>query len=522
MDVKISKAPAWFLSLALVFSLNVSPLAMADGETAPESEASEPAASSAIFITDDSSSEPPALPSSAEGSIVFVGDAPAESPLVLTNPAAEISITSEPVQNAPGSELTSNAIPDGELHVASDATSASPTVLRPIAKQQSLMPIVEQPLITQATIRADVSEPVEVPVEQEQPNNIQVDVSPETYVTDQFDQQLGPQSLEELLIAAHQISQQAETVEEYSQIIDACAEAIRLGAKADQGQFARALSSWAFNRRGQLHADQGKQQQAGEDFQAALELNPRNWRALHNRGVSFAQGGQLAEAFDDFNLVTQLSPNYAKAYANRATLYVQAKDLQAAIKDYEQAIKRDEKFVSAYVGLGRVCHMLGRWDEAVDYFAVAVHLEPNSPDVVCSRGDLHADMGNYGDALADYAQAIELDPEFAHAYRNGAWLLATCPDEQYRDADNAILGAERALEYSYGDRHVSLDTLAAAYASKGEFDKAISTLTKAVDLAPENAKFAYLSRLQLYQSNEPFLTEPVGEVSQATYEVSDR
>ena len=131
-------------------------------------------------------------------------------------------------------------------------------------------------------------------------------------------------------------------------------------------------------------------------------------------------------------------------------------------------------------------------------------------------------MGHFGEALADYARTIELDPEFAHAYRNGAWLLATCPDERYRDPENAVLGARQALEYSYGDRHVALDTLAAALASKGQFEAAIQTETEAVDLAPEDAKFTYLSRLQLYQDRVPFRTEPVGDVSQVMYESSDQ
>ena len=46
-------------------------------------------------------------------------------------------------------------------------------------------------------------------------------------------------------------------------------------------------------------------------------------------------------------------------------------------------------------------------------------------------------MGQYDQALLDYANAIELDPEFGHAYRNGAWLLATCPDDRVRDVTNA-------------------------------------------------------------------------------------
>jgi len=367
-------------------------------------------------------------------------------------------------------------------------------------------------------------QPIAEPAKRELAGDIQIAVHTEPLVLKSAtpDKMERPESVAisaaELLIAAHTLSLESKTAADYSQIVRDCAKALDQGAKGDQRGFARQLSSWAFNRRGQLRSDEGEQDLANADFQVALDSNPRNWRAMHNRGVSFAQTGKFAEAFDDFNGVIQFNPKYAKAYANRATLYVQAKDLQAAIKDYKQAIQIDNKFATAHVGLGRVCHMLSRWDEAIDHYTAAAELEPSSADIFCSRGDLQADMGNYGEALADYAQTIELDPEFAHAYRNGAWLLATCPDERFRDPENALLGAQQALECSYGKRHIALDTLAAAQASNGQFEEAIATVTQAVDLAPEGAKFTYLSRLQLYQDSQPFRTEPLGDVAQAGYE----
>ena len=65
-------------------------------------------------------------------------------------------------------------------------------------------------------------------------------------------------------------------------------------------------------------------------------------------------------------------------------------------------------------------------------------------------------------------------------------------------------------------------TLAAALASKGQFEEAIQTESEAVDLAPEEARIAYLARLKLYQDRVPFRTEPVGDVSQVLYESSDQ
>ncbi|MCA9229597.1 MAG: tetratricopeptide repeat protein [Planctomycetales bacterium] len=326
----------------------------------------------------------------------------------------------------------------------------------------------------------------------------------------------------ELLVAAHALSLQAQQESEYTQIVDQASQAVRMGADKEQRQFAHQLISWALNRRGQLRADSGLQEQADADFRAAIDNNPNNWRALHNRGVTYAQLGFFAEAFDDFNRVTQLNPKFAKGYANRATLFVQANDLQSALDDYQHAAQLNPNLSNAQVGIARVLHMLGRWDEALAQFEVAVHCDPTNAEILCSRGDLLADMGRYGEALADYARTVEVNPQFAHAYRNGSWLLATCPDAKFRDAENALLGAQQALQFDYGQRHVALDTLAAAQANAGQFASAIKTLQDALAIAPEQSKIAYTERLRLYQQRIPYRTEPVGEVSQVIYEATDR
>jgi tetratricopeptide (TPR) repeat protein len=326
---------------------------------------------------------------------------------------------------------------------------------------------------------------------------------------------------DQLLVEAHAASAAAQTETDLNEVIDKCVTALRLGVKGENKQFATQLISWSLNRRGQVYTGAGKPELADADFHEALHFDPNNWRALHNRGVSNAEAGQFAEAFDDFNRVIEMNPQFAKAYTNRATLFVQAGDIASAEKDYEQACQLDGKLVSARLGLARACHMTGRWDEALIHFTAAVELEPSNPGTLCSRGDLLADMGQYAEALASYAQAIEVKPSFGHAYRNGAWLLATCPDEQFRDPENAVLGAKQALESEYGERHVALDTLAAALASAGQFDEAISTLEEAIELAPSAIRPEYVARVKLYETGQPFRTQPVSDVSQAVYEETD-
>jgi tetratricopeptide (TPR) repeat protein len=319
------------------------------------------------------------------------------------------------------------------------------------------------------------------------------------------------------LVRAYELSLSAQSEAEYSEIIRECATAMRAGVKDENCKFGNELSAWALNRRGQARADQGQFELALADFRAALEFDPNCWRAYHNRGVSLAQAGQFAEAFDDICRCITINPNFAKAYSNRATLYLQAGDVEKAVADYESALRLDPKLTQALVGYGRLCHMTGRLDDALTNFDTAMSQNEITAEIACSRGDLLVDLGRYREALQDYAKAIDLDPQFEHAYRNGAWLLATCPDETVRDAKAALAGAQKALECGYGDRCAALDTLAAAQANAGQYREAIATINQAIQIAPEEARPAYEERRAMYQSNQPFRTEPVSEVQTADF-----
>ncbi|QDT71210.1 tetratricopeptide repeat protein [Lacipirellula limnantheis] len=320
------------------------------------------------------------------------------------------------------------------------------------------------------------------------------------------------------LVRAYELSLSAQSEAEYSQIIRDCADAMRAGVKDENRKFGNELSAWALNRRGQARADQGQFDLALADFRAALEFDPNCWRAYHNRGVSLAQAGQFAEAFDDICRCITINPKFAKAYSNRATLYVQAGDVERAVADYESALSQDPKLTQALVGYGRLCHMTGRLDDALTHFNHAMEQAGDvTAEVACSRGDLLVDLGRYRDALQDYAKAIDLDPQFEHAYRNGAWLLATCPDESVRDANAALAGAKKALQCGYGDRCAALDTLAAAQANAGQYQEAVATISQAIQIAPEEARGAYEERRTMYQAGQPFRTEPVSEVQTADF-----
>ena len=93
-----------------------------------------------------------------------------------------------------------------------------------------------------------------------------------------------------------------------------------------------------------------------------------------------------------------------------------------------------------------------------------------------------------------------------------ARLLATCPQEGLRDGTEAVELAERACELTGQRVPEILDTLAAAYAETGQFDRAVETAERAVELALQrgNAEFAdqVKHRLQLYRAQQPYRAPP--------------
>ena len=311
-----------------------------------------------------------------------------------------------------------------------------------------------------------------------------------------------------ILIRAHQLAQTANREEEYTRIVNDCEQALARAPNEEISRYARSLASWALNRRGQLRTGRGEPETALHDFMQAVRYDPTRWRAIHNRGVSQAQVGHFAAAFDDFTETIRLKPDFAKAYSNRGTLYLEAGEGERARGDFSQAIRLDGDLVNARFGHGRACALLGENGEAIASFDAALDLDENNVESYCGRGDVYADVGEYESALSDYARAIELDPEFVDAYRQGAWLLATCPDDGIRDAENAVLGAQKALELNGRVDHQLLDTLAAALACAGEFESAVSTLQEAIDVAPEDAQQEYRGRLQLYERGIPYRTMP--------------
>lgn len=122
------------------------------------------------------------------------------------------------------------------------------------------------------------------------------------------------------------------------------------------------------------------------------------------------------------------------------------------------------------------------------------------------RGNLAAARGDNGQALSDFQQAVGTDPTYAEAYRSLAWFHATCSDEDYRDAEQALAAAQIAAELSAADDYLVLEALAAAHAAAGEFADASRIQQQAIAAAPAEFAEPLQQRRALFQAGQAYIS----------------
>jgi tetratricopeptide (TPR) repeat protein len=322
-----------------------------------------------------------------------------------------------------------------------------------------------------------------------------------------------------LVLEAYNKSRSAKDDATLSETIDLCRDGLQAGLNSAASEYARQLMSWAHNRRGEIHAAAGRDSQAFDDFDAAVELDAKSWRALHNRGVSYAVLGKSDKAMADFNQSIEVNKEFPIAYFNRAETRYEAGDYQAALGDYDQAIKLLPTDGAALNSRGHTHFRLGNFKQAINDFNATLKVDPKSAAALLNRGDVYAAMGNHGAAAHDYDAAIRMRPDLGRAHQSMAWLLATCPDPRFRNASQAITAAKLAIELDGDDDHRYLATLAAAMANAGRYEAAERIQRQAIRGTPTKLRPTQEKRLTLYRSHQPFRT---GAQEMAAQPTNDR
>ena len=119
-------------------------------------------------------------------------------------------------------------------------------------------------------------------------------------------------------------------------------------------------------------------------------------RRLKDRGGILVRTGQYQQAIEELNKAIELNPKLATAYLNRGAAYNSLGQYERAIKDLDKALELDPKNAPAHTNIGLAYYMVGQYDRAVEDLSEAVRLAPKNAVVHFNRANVYARLGLQG------------------------------------------------------------------------------------------------------------------------------
>ncbi len=200
---------------------------------------------------------------------------------------------------------------------------------------------------------------------------------------------------------------------------------------------------------------------------------------------------------------------------NLGSAFVTLGKIDEAVICYTEALRLEPDSPSAHQNLGTALTVQGKIDEAIGHYRQALQFKADFAEARNNLAFLLGLQGNFNEAVRQYREVLKVKPDYLQALSGISWILATHPDPNHRDPNQAIELAEHAAELTSYKNATVLDVLAAAYASAGRFPKAVETAQKALDLAQSRQKKRLTEKIQnhlsLYKASKPYI-EPLPKV----------
>jgi tetratricopeptide (TPR) repeat protein len=248
-----------------------------------------------------------------------------------------------------------------------------------------------------------------------------------------------------------------------------------------------------YSNRGAAWMLKGLYSNAIDDFNAAIQRDPKFVKAYQNRGLAWHKSGEFDRALADFNQAITLDANSAQLYNARGLSLLNKGEYDRAIVDFNEAIRLDSRYASAFNNRGLAQWRKLDFDRAIADFTQVIRLVPNATMGFINRaGVLVEEKADFAGAIKDYDEAIKREPNDWSAYskRGDAFRLKGDLNRALADHNDAIKRDPTAVD-AYNNR-------ALLWRDKGDLDRAIADYDQAILLNPRYDR-AYANRSEIWR-----------------------
>ena len=253
----------------------------------------------------------------------------------------------------------------------------------------------------------------------------------------------------------------------------------------------------------------------GSRFQEAIELlepaaaqSPESFVVMKLLGKAYALAGRLEESQRQLMEAIALYPDSADGYAELAATLALRKRFERCVEACRTALTLDPANQWAQEMLTAAGADLSKQRAEIESVRSAVRVNPEAVEPRIRLANLLTESGRAMRAIEVLRAGLAVQADEPRLAGVLAWLLATSGQSDALDGGEAVTLARRYCE-SAGEQDVGcLDTLAAAYAESGQFEDAVQTARRAVELAPgagdQNLAIAIRGRLAMYEAGRPY------------------
>jgi tetratricopeptide (TPR) repeat protein len=179
---------------------------------------------------------------------------------------------------------------------------------------------------------------------------------------------------------------------------------------------------------GSVYLQQQKNREARESFERAVHLHANYpgtmTRAWNNLGILAAREGRTEEAVQNFQRALQIDPGFLIALQNLGNTYRQQKRWQDAQDVLQRALQVSPESPEANYSLGMVFAQLNDTEHAYEYLEKALTSRPVYPEALNNLGVLYMRTQRPRDAEKSFKESIRVAPAFDQSYLNLARLYA--------------------------------------------------------------------------------------------------
>lgn len=159
---------------------------------------------------------------------------------------------------------------------------------------------------------------------------------------------------------------------------------------------------------GRVFYHQVKLEQAIEQFQKVLELDPSHYRAYDNLGLALEARGEIGRALKSYEkalaLVHKDHREYDSVYANLADLLYRQGDFERSFQCAAEAASRNPASSRNSFLTGRALARLERWELAAKWLRRALQMDPSHPAARYQLAQVYQSLGRHDEAEREFRE----------------------------------------------------------------------------------------------------------------------